>query len=177
MRNKKYQKLKSKYQKFLNFRFFVLITFLFFFIALASVFWMDSLATPANNEIALPMKEIANLNDENPKADETKIIDKKIAETMANNSCNVKDEKIIRGYIEKIDEKNIFVKDGANETKVNLKPETIFVKVFVNADKVVSEQEIKQLDLGVNQDVVVSVFTEYNQDLYTLLIKQIVVTK
>lgn len=112
---------------------------------------------------------------ENPtiKNGKQKIVDDKIAEVYAEYSCDFKNETLIKGYIEKIDSTSVLVNDGRKQTAIFLKPDTVFVRVSIYPNGSSELAELPRTEIKTGQDIVLSVFTETDGTLYTLLVKQI----
>lgn len=142
-----------------------------FFLLVVIIFWSQVFSTKENQGIAPPnlLKKDKQAGNEN--------LDDKIKSAFAVYSCEPKQEKIIKGFVSRVEENYILVSDGAEQVKIYLKPETIFTRVTAYPDGKSELVEINKSDLSINQDIVASVFLNSEEVFYSLLIKQINLVK
>lgn len=142
-----------------------------FLMIVVIVFWNQVFSTK-ENQIVLPV----NLTSQDKKSG-SQNLDEKIKSAFAVYSCEPKQEKIIKGFVSRVEEDYILVSDGTEQVKIYLKPETIFARVTVYPNGESELTEINKSDLSINQDIVASVFLNSENVFYSLLIKQINLVK
>lgn len=101
-----------------------------------------------------------------------KDFDQRLNQVMNKFSCEAKSEKLVKGFIKKINKDYLIISDQGDEKKIYFKPETIFLRVYIDGRQE-DIFEIKREDLQINTSVVVSAF-EDTDNTFTLLVKQII---
>lgn len=155
-------KINKIFSKKPNNKISLLILGLFLFV-LVLIFWLSAWRNVGNQ----------TADNFNTKVDSQQKINDKIKAVIEKNSCDLKNETLFKGYIEKIDGVDMVVNNGLKQTKLTLKPEAVIVRVSVYPNGNSEIAELPRSEIKVGQDVVLSVFTDENGNNYTLLVKQI----
>jgi len=134
-----------------------------FLLVLVLIFWLSAWQN-VGNQVA------DNLNIQ---VDSQQKINDKIKAVIEKNSCDLKNESLVKGYIEKIDGFDMVINNGLKQTRLTVKPEAVIVRVSVYPNGNSEITELPRSEIKVGQDVVLSVFTDENGNNYSLLVKQI----
>lgn len=125
---------------------------------LAVFFWFKFLVSANNKE---SVKEFKTNN----------AIEEKVQAVIDSQLCDIRDQKVIAGFIYKIDGDEIIVDNNKSKFRIRLLPETLFVRVYTNEEgQLIFQEESKRESLFPREDVVVVVTEDFSQ---ALVVKQI----